>query len=480
MRRAATKSTVETIATEAGAKLSSKAGRATGLVNWPETTADFKPVAKSKENIAAFLDSEGITLFKDTFRETYHLRGLPGFDELTDEAVRRLWFMAQGLGLKPSRDYFLDALLDIASENGRNPLLDWLNGLKWDGTPRLDNLHADYIVAEAPLGVRHVEFNKEVGAKTLIAAVRRARHPGSKFDTVPVYEGPQGTLKSTAVRTLAGDNFFEDHIPFGADPKLVIEQMRGKWMGEVSELSTMPNRAIENVKAMVSRTADTARPAYGRMSVTVPRKWVLIGTTNNRSYLKDKTGNRRFWPIAIKKVDLEKLKRDREQLWAEAAVREAEGEDIVLSERLWSIAAKLQEEREVSDPVFERLAETLEGLFGTLTTDEVYRVFERPTDNGSTKPEVVSRYTPGHGAKVREAMEKLGWRYARLSGAEGSTVRPRAYVKTSQDGAAPRLFFNPFLDRFQSEDERDAKRNGKVIDLKTRNATGERMAGECT
>ena len=173
-------------------------------------------------------------------------------------------------------------------------------------------------------------------ASRLIAAVRRARHPGIKFDPIIVLEGPMGTNKSKAIEILAGVENFSDQSIFGARDREQQELLAGVWLYEIAELSNIRKTEVEHIKAFASRTHDRARPAYGRVRVDQPRRCVLFATTNNDRYLKE--ADRRFWPVKTTNIDIEALKRDRDQLWAEAAQREREGASIVLRRELWEAA----------------------------------------------------------------------------------------------------------------------------------------------
>ena len=170
-------------------------------------------------------------------------------------------------------------------------MLAYLGGPKWDGALRLDKWLTTYFgAADTPL-------NNALGRKTLIAAVRRLRQPGVKFDQMLVLEGTQGAGKSRALRALAGDNWFSDNLEIGADTKRIMEIAAGKWIIEVPELSGMNRRDVEHVKAMLSRQVDEARLSYDRKTTKAPRQFILIGTTNASAYLHDDTGGRRFWPV---------------------------------------------------------------------------------------------------------------------------------------------------------------------------------------
>ena len=131
----------------------------------------------------------------------------------------------------------------------------------------------------------------------LVAACRRARVPGCKFDFITVLEGPEGIDKSTAIRVLAGDDNFNDQSILGASDKEVQEQLEGTWMHENADLAGMRRADVEQVKAFASRQIDRARPAYGRVREDRPRRSIEWATTNNETYLLSQTGNRRWWRL---------------------------------------------------------------------------------------------------------------------------------------------------------------------------------------
>jgi predicted P-loop ATPase len=197
----------------------------------------------------------------------------------------------------------------------------------------------------------------------LVAAVRRIRRPGTKFDTILVLEGPQGSGKSTAVKILASEEWFSDAEVLAADPKTQAEALEGVLIFELGELSGIHRSEVEKVKAFASRTVDKSRPAYARYREDHPRQNVFIGTTNDDAYLKDATGNRRFWPVLTgSSIDLEGLAMDRDQLWAEAVHLEATGMSLMLPEGLWATAAEAQTERTMTDPWEEYLGSLVGGI----------------------------------------------------------------------------------------------------------------------
>jgi predicted P-loop ATPase len=232
--------------------------------------------------------------------------------------------------------------VQLCLQNKFDPVVDYLNALTWDGIPRLDRWLITYAGAE------DTELNREFGRLALIAAVRRARRPGTKFDPIIVLEGEMGVDKSKAIEILAGTENFSDQSIFGVRDREQQELLAGVWLYEIAELSNIRKTEVEHIKSFASRTHDRARPAYGRVRKDQPRRCVLFATTNNDRYLKE--ADRRFWPVRITSIDSEALARDRDQIWAEAAQREREGASIVLRRELWSVARAEQEAREDADP----------------------------------------------------------------------------------------------------------------------------------
>ena len=244
----------------------------------------------------------------------------------------------------PGKEHLHDAVVQLCLRHRFNPITDYLDGLRWDGTPRLDSWLSCYLSAEDTV------LNRAIGRLTLVAAVRRVRDPGCKFDQIVVLEGKEGTMKSTAIELLAGKPNFSDQSILGMKDREQQECLKGCWLYEIADLSGMRKAEVEHVKAFASRTHDRARPAYGRFRIDQPRRCVLFATTNDDTYLKSQTGNRRFWPVRTDRIDIEALHRDRDQLWAEAAQIEATGLSLVLPGELWPRAQVEQDKRLERDP----------------------------------------------------------------------------------------------------------------------------------
>lgn len=193
-----------------------------------------------------------------------------------------------------------------------HPLRERLTNAQWDGMPRLTDWLATY------LGAADSEYHKAVGPMFLIGMVARIFKPGCQANYMLVLEGPQGILKSQACRALA-DPYFSDHLPpLSSDEVRLSAHLRGKWLIEVPELSAFTRADASALKSFITRQEEIFTPKYSRVEVHEPRQCMFIGTTNDDQYLKDDTGGRRFWPIKCGVIELDKLRQDRDQLFAEA------------------------------------------------------------------------------------------------------------------------------------------------------------------
>jgi predicted P-loop ATPase len=239
----------------------------------------------------------------------------------------------------------MSAMISAAHKHPFDPVRDWLDGLEWDNTQRLD-LWLPHLT-----GCDSTPYTRDAGAKTLIGAVARAYEPGAKVDTVLVLCGPQGTLKSTLLRELAvRPEWFTDHVP-DVGSKDAALQLCGPWILEFAELDAITGKAeSERVKRWLSQTVDRFRPPYARNVVDVPRRVVFTGTSNLFSFLRDETGGRRYLPIQIREIDINGMIKVREQLWAEARHRYLARETWWLEGDALNGALAEQEDRRVSDP----------------------------------------------------------------------------------------------------------------------------------
>ena len=348
-------------------------------------------------NIRLALDKLGVRVRYNEFKQQATVEGLEGYGpRLDDDAqVHLRLLIEEKFRFVPAREYFADVVRNEARKNAFHPLRERLVKLTWDGVPRIET----WLIECA--GAEDTPYVREVSKLALIAAVRRIMKPGSKFDEMVILESEQGQNKSSALKTLALDEeYFLDGLPLNADSKLILELTPGKWIVEFSELAGLRKSDIETVKHMLSRRSDTARLAYARMPTEIPRQWIGFGTTNAKQYLRDPTGNRRFWPVRVQKFDLKELSDVVEQLWAEAVDLEQQGATIRLNERFWESAAKEQAKRELGDPFFEKL----EAIFGR---DVPWKV--RASDVLGLLEIETGRSTRDHPERIASAMQALGF-----------------------------------------------------------------------
>jgi len=244
-------------------------------------------------------------------------------------------------GLK-KREGINDAVQIIQKENGYHPIRDFLDDLAWDGVKRLDTVLIDF------LGVEDTPYSRAVSRKWLTAAVGRIRQPGIKFDYMLILIGSQGLGKSQFFSRLSRRfEWFSDSMSKFDNSKDSMEQLAGKWIIELGELSAMKRYEVEHVKVFLSKQEDTYRPSYGRRSETYKRQCVFGGTTNREDFLQDATGARRFWPVKVE--DASRMWREMtpevvDQLWAEADLNFKLGEPLYLQGDADRIAKELQEQ----------------------------------------------------------------------------------------------------------------------------------------
>jgi predicted P-loop ATPase len=294
----------------------------------------------------------------------------------------------------------------VARDRIFHPVREYLDGLSWDGTPRLETWLLRY------LGAADTAYHRAVGPRWLISAVARIYVPGCKADCALILEGPQGIRKSSALMALAAPWFTDRLSDLGS--KDAAMETRGVWVIEIAELDTMGRAEVSTIKAFMSRTQDRFRPPYGKRLVDLPRQCVFAGSVNPEGgYLKDPTGGRRFWPVVCSTIDLEALLRDRDQLWAEARDRFRRGEPWWLeTQDLDALAAEEQAERYQGDAWEEPIQAYLDNEIEWLANDF-----------GDRKPYRRPRPAPLHDVSVAEVMERaLGIDKARWTQADQNRV----------------------------------------------------------
>lgn len=256
----------------------------------------------------------------------------------------KAWLSASEFQVEPNTAAILEAASLVAHKCRVHPVREWLKNLKWDGVARIDTWLRDYCNARG-----EEPYLSEVSRKFLLAMVKRVFEPGCQWDYVIVLEGPQGKFKSSAARALAGEKWFMDNLPDLKDKDAMLN-LQGKWLIELGELADVKKADYNLVKAYLVRRTDTVRPHYGRLKVDMPRQSVFVGTINEGQYLRDPTGNRRYWPVKVDKCDVVGLTAARSQLFAEAMdVYLKREEQLFLSPEANFQATRAQEDRRVDD-----------------------------------------------------------------------------------------------------------------------------------
>lgn len=246
---------------------------------------------------------------------------------------------------EPTVGDILPAVMRHAKSNNFHPVRDYLNSLKWDGTKRLDHW------LQACLGAPDTDFSRVVGRKTLIAAVARAFKPGCKVDTVLVLEGDQGLKKSTAIAALFGEDHTAESVNLFDQHNKMVMSMMGAWVVELAEFIAIAKKDQNTVKGMLSMRSDRVVLPYAKMASDHPRQCIFFGTINpgEGGYLTDATGNRRYWPVMVTKVDLELIASRRDQIWAEAYKAYQADEQWWLDDKQEALAQTQVAEREKTD-----------------------------------------------------------------------------------------------------------------------------------
>lgn len=241
------------------------------------------------------------------------------------------------------KERIMDGFAVFAVNNRVHKLKNRLLGTVWDGIPRVDTLLVDYF------GTPDSLYAREAVRKTLVAAVARVMNPGVKFDNMLILAGKQGIGKSTFFRYLGMEWYSDSLATF--EGKDAAELLQGYWILEAGELTGMTKSEMNTVKQFLSKCDDVYRAAYGRRTEKYPRQCIIVGTTNEQEFLKDYTGNRRFWPVDLgggnhKKNIWTELPGEVPQIWAEAVCMYRLGEPLILSEEAGKLAAAAQEEHQ--------------------------------------------------------------------------------------------------------------------------------------
>jgi predicted P-loop ATPase len=329
------------------------------------------------------------------------------------------------------RDLIRDVIDLEARSHPFHPVRDYLEGLVWDGTPRLSCFLLDYCGAVADgddLEERNdsTAYLEAVTRAFFISAVARIFQPGCKADCMLILEGPQGALKSRLLRMLAvRDEWFTDSLPYDLAGKDARAHLAGRWLVEMGEIAQFRRSEIETVKSFLSCQFDRYRPAYGRSDISVARQCLFIGTTNATTYLHDPTGNRRFWPVRVGTIRLGRVGPAVDQLWAEAVTAYRAGESWWLSGRLERLAAREQQGRVELDPWHDQIAEFVNSRSAgaAFTTAQILTDLDVPK----------ARRERVHEMRVGNVLRELGCKRWRARGDDGR----RRYVYSRSEVAEP-------------------------------------------
>jgi len=402
--------------------------------NWQRDKAG-NPRKTLNNTVCFFLEEDSPLLdllrFNDFSKEIeftkvakWHMSGMPPAWSDADAISCKYWLSSQH-GFEVSVNLIHEAALVLARANQYHPIKQYLDDLEWDGRNRLDTWLTRYAK------VRGTKFVKAVGAKTLIAAVKRIYEPGCKFDHMLILEGKTGTKKSTLCEILGGEFYGELHVD--AQNKDVIEHMRGKWILELPELEMTRRSDTQAMKAFLSRRIDRTRLAYARSAENFPRQSILIGTHNpdGHGYLQDTTGNRRYWMVEVKKdIDIDFLIRDRDQLFAEAVVRYKKKESIYLRDTaVLQEALESQKSRQIVDMWVEPVLNWLERDNKSVVT--LMEVYEGALEGAPRT------FTPKEQRRLSIVMKTVGWEkgvYSHPDHSKGvNAFRKKKYVEKKVD-----------------------------------------------
>ena len=342
-------------------------------------------------------------VYLETFSNKLHVSPGPALEgslprPWTDHDLLKTTEFLQLHGGLPSvsRAMTEDAVSLVAGETKKDVLVDYLNDLEWDGVPRVRTW------LERAYGVTLDPYFEAVGKVWILGMVARAMRPGCKMDDMPILEGPQGIRKSQSIQVLAGAEWFAD-LEYVPNDKDFILQIQGRWLVEISELQGFNKAEANGIKGFLSRQTDPVRRPYGRIVEDLGRRCVLVGTTNNHEYLRDATGGRRFWPVPVQRVDLDWIRDNRDQLFAEGVALYKAGEPWWVEDPdVKASAREIQESRTQEDtwttPIKSWLIGQSESV-GITTAEILAKALDIPADR-QKQPEQ---------NRVHNIMTALGW-----------------------------------------------------------------------
>ena len=378
--------------------------------------ADDGSIKARLGNLVAMLrasEHTTVQLAHDEFSDSVMLapHGRREWRPVRDDDLVRLRMRLEAQGFRPiSRELMRDAVLLVTRENRFDAAVEWLTEQvpEWDGTERVETFLSAYY------GVEDRAYTRAVSRYWWTAMAGRVLAPGCKADMVPIIHGAQGVGKSEGLKAIVPDESFIFEVSLRADDDALARQMRGKLLGELDELRGLRSRDIEHMKSFCSRRYEEWVPKYQEFTTSFPRRCVFVGTTNAQEFLMDETGHRRFLPLVSDRVDVEGVRRDREQLWAEAReLWRRNGVEYAAAERL---AAGEHEAFIIEDP-------WMQAIERWLSEPEDFDGSERPRgERPFTTPEVIAgalglssgSVNNATATRVGAVLRRLGYHKARV------------------------------------------------------------------
>lgn len=387
-----------------------------GFCVYPDLTEDGNPKQGSAANVKAAMGHLGIKVWYDEWLRKAVVEGLRASTTLDDPGITELWGRINNLGYLTKEGLVSRAALYYALQDRRNPLKEWLDSLKWDGVKRIERLFVDYA------GAKDTPYHRALGELLPIAMVRRVRQPGYKFDQFIMTRGDQNLAKGMFWQTLAGGlDYFSESFSFKLPEKEIIEQTSGKWLIEAAELDGLHASENRSTKAKISRQVDHARLAFERGTATAyPRHFVIVGTTNEYAILTDRTGNRRYDIVDVTAIDIEKLKQDREQLFAEAAERERTHGYLVVPPEVRAEAEAVRDASMVRDTFADDIEMALEDKYGFISTSTLMAAAGLSSSHSQ-------RLNPKFQAALGDVAQRLGWQPRQLD--RKGFLRSRGFLR---------------------------------------------------
>ena len=334
------------------------------------TGGESPKLARVESNVAMILTHDdrwrGSLVFDElSYRVRWNKSPAPGLEGQVEDhhAVAVQELLAKQWSIVFNRPAIFAGIEAAGMECRVHPVRDYLQSVEWDGQPRVPKWLHRYLCAEDTV------MHSQMGTWWLLSAVARAFRPGCQVDHTLVLEGNQGVGKSSALRVLGG-KWYQPTLG-SLESKDCYQNLAGHWLVEIAELDSFKGARASRIKDFLTATMDSFRPSYGRFVVDRLRQVVFAATTNERNYLRDSTGGRRFWPVPVGACRLEALVKDRDQLWAETVALYRTGATWWPGQTEAKELEDIQEERHLGDPWEPRIETVLEDLVEPITTTEI-------------------------------------------------------------------------------------------------------------